>query len=572
MARAPASSNPTPVRPPELPQGRWLGDLQAIRKLSPAEERLLQCCAKGEVWVPNRWNGNRPEKPTAANTIRADLVRFLALGGDMHNPVHEEGVMLRGGWISGGLDLQQCKAPARLDLRKCEFVGEPILTAASLPELVFCGSRVPGLTADRLKVMGNIFLNDGFEAKGEVRLLSAEIGGNLECSGGKFTDLNGDALTADGMILTGDVVLQDGFEAQGEVRLLGARIGGNLVCSGGKFIHRDGFALACDRMTVAGDIFLHGGFQAQGVVRLLGAKIGGDLACSGGEFTYPVGDALDGNGMTVKGAVFLRKSTITGAINFAGAQFGTLIDDADCWGHRGHTLDGLRYESIVGPLDAPGRIAWLQTQRADQLDNRDFKPQPWEQLIKVLREMGHSGEAAEVAIAKQDAMRSAGRIEGPLRRPLHWLYGALAGYGYRPLRAFIAMFCLFLASAFFFQIGADYGYMGPSTPLLNNADVSSEVAATCGHAREAGKKLWTVCSAMPPEYTTFQPLLYSLDLILPLVDLQQEADWAPIVQSAQGDTLGYGTFLRWLMWFEILFGWTASLMLVAILGRLVDKD
>ncbi len=29
---------------------------------------------------------------------------------------------------------------------------------------------------------------------------------------------------------------------------------------------------------------------------------------------------------------------------------------------------------------------------------------------------------------------------------------------------------------------------------------------------------------------------------------------------------------RWLMWFEILFGWAMSLMLVAVLGRLVKKD
>ena len=77
---------------------------------------------------------------------------------------------------------------------------------------------------------------------------------------------------------------------------------------------------------------------------------------------------------------------------------------------------------------------------------------------------------------------------------------------------------------------------------------------------------------MPPEYTTFQPFIYSLDLILPLVDLQQDSDWAPIVSNANGETLWAGRALRWLMWFEILFGWMASLTLVAVLGRLVDKD
>lgn len=77
---------------------------------------------------------------------------------------------------------------------------------------------------------------------------------------------------------------------------------------------------------------------------------------------------------------------------------------------------------------------------------------------------------------------------------------------------------------------------------------------------------------MPSEYVTLQPVLYSLDLILPLVDLQQDSAWSPIVSNENGKPLVWGHLLRALMWFEILFGWTMSLMLVAVLGRLVDKD
>lgn len=119
--------------------------------------------------------------------------------------------------------------------------------------------------------------------------------------------------------------------------------------------------------------------------------------------------------------------------------------------------------------------------------------------------------------------------------------------------------------------------MGPSTPLLNSPAMAAQIDAECGYYGEKGeggtiKQPWARCAAMPAEYTTFQPVIYALDLILPLVDLQQEQDWAPIVESAPGVTMGYGVFLRWLMWFTILFGWVASLMLVAILGRLVEKD
>ena len=56
------------------------------------------------------------------------------------------------------------------------------------------------------------------------------------------------------------------------------------------------------------------------------------------------------------------------------------------------------------------------------------------------------------------------------------------------------------------------------------------------------------------------------------MNLQQDLDWAPIVINGKGEQLWGGYVLRGLLWFEILFGWAASLILVAVLGRLVDKD
>ena len=77
---------------------------------------------------------------------------------------------------------------------------------------------------------------------------------------------------------------------------------------------------------------------------------------------------------------------------------------------------------------------------------------------------------------------------------------------------------------------------------------------------------------LPPEYTTLQPALYSLDLILPVINLQQDGDWAPIVARSDGSPLFWGHALRGLVWFEILFGWITSLMLAAVVANLVRKD
>jgi hypothetical protein len=65
-----------------------------------------------------------------------------------------------------------------------------------------------------------------------VRFLGAEIGGNLECGDASFQNKGGSALTLSGAKIMGQVLLNRGFQANGEVRLPGAEIGGNLDCNG----------------------------------------------------------------------------------------------------------------------------------------------------------------------------------------------------------------------------------------------------------------------------------------------------------------------------------------------------
>ncbi len=69
-------------------------------------------------------------------------------------------------------------------------------------------------------------------------------------------------------------------------------------------------------------------------------------------------------------------------------------------------LDGLTYDRFGDPTDvlASARIASLDLQQPKDLYEA-FKPQPWEQMIKVLRDMGHYKEARSVAIEKQVRLR-----------------------------------------------------------------------------------------------------------------------------------------------------------------------
>jgi hypothetical protein len=521
-AAKPRAKKPTlPKRPSHLPHGRWLADLG---DLSAAEKRLVECCARGEPWAPEGWDYERPEAGTDANKIKADLIRFLVLGGDAGHPVHEAGVVIFGAWIEDQLNLHQCTASVRLNLNKSHLIEVPNLLAAQIPELSFRGSHLPGLLADRLKLTSGLFLNDGFNATGEVRLLSATIGRELNCSGSIFSNAKGVALNADGIDVAGSIYLRDGFNASGAALFLNATIGGNLDCSGGSFSNAEGVALRAD-------------------------------------------------GIKIVGALLSRDASIEGAIVLTAAKIGALIDDATCWEAKGHILDGLHYDRIVGPTDASSRIEWLKSQRKDHLNKEQWKPQPWEQLIKVLREMGHPAEANEVAIEKQRVMYQETIIEGRLRRRLHWLYGGIADYGYCPTKIIGWMLGLWFFCGCLYWMAADgFAAIGPNNPVITSATLYPEAAEKCGHGNERGKQRWTECEGVPDEYSTFQPFIYSLDLILPLIDLQQESDWAPIAEGPTGKDLRPGVVTRWIMWFEILFGWFASLMFVAIVSRLVEKD
>ncbi len=512
-----------PTRPPGLAHGRWLGDFS---RLSAAEKAFIAACATGNRHILST---ERPTRGTKANTIRAGLIRFMLLGGDADHPLHEKGVALEGAWISDTLDLEGAHTDRDLALWDCHCAETIIAHGARLGGLHLGGSAVPGLDADGIKVGGGVFLRDGFAATGEVRLLGAGIGGDLDCGGGSFTN-------------------------------------------------RGGRALSADRIKVGGRVYLREGFAATGEVWLLGADIGGDLDCSGGSFFNPDGRALNAQAATIGGVLFLRQATVTGPIDLAAAKAGTLVDDLATWqgaGANAHILDGFCYDRIVRFTDAASRIAWLGCQRADLLDSRDFCPQPWEQLIKVLREMGHPHAAAAVGAAKQEAMREAGKIATPgdplegLKNTIHRLFGRFVGYGYQPTRAIGFAITVWLACAFAFSVGGDYGYFGPTSPALE----LSPRFADCGPPHQfPDRRHWTGPRCTPPEYSSFQPLAYSLDLILPVVNLAQENDWGPIVSTTDGITLWPGWWLRALGWFEILFGWGTTLMLAAVLSNMVKKD
>ena len=122
------------------------------------------------------------------------------------------------------------------------------------------------------------------------------------------------------------------------------------------------------------------------------------------------------------------------------ARVGTLSDDKNAWPLGANSkaswyLDGFIYDALAAdsPKDPRFRSGWLA---ANNTVDGGFAPQPYEQLIKVYKEMGHPAEARAIAIAKQKKLRKPMKLN-PLSWVSwnwNWLSWLFLGYGYQTWR------------------------------------------------------------------------------------------------------------------------------------------
>jgi hypothetical protein len=623
-----------------------MGSLEELARekfgeLSEAERRVLRNAPNGTTADCRRdlGGGGEPEKadgtPKAPDekwpdtrNVRADLIRWLCIDREAREQVDPRGVWIEGARITGRLDLSFTNVLFPLGMLGCRLDRLLNLRWAKMPTLNLGGSWTRAIAADGLNLEGNIFLRNGFHAEGEVRLLGATIGGDLDATGGTFKNPKGNALNADRAKISGSVFMKQGldadgvvknkFVAEGEVVLLGATIGGNLEADGGTFKNlksdknpnATGDALKADGINVTGAVFLRNDFSAEGEVRLLGATIGGDLDATRGTFKNPNRDALSADGIEAHGNAFLRDkfvadgqvrlhgAEITGqlevddawldalvlesahvtgpflwrkihkdphpdfpdkkwkpSLDLTNAKVGALVDEEASWPEKGGLrLDGFVYDRIYAgptdakaptdarvPIDAAARLRWLGLQPA----KLGFRPQPYEQLIAVLRQMGHEHQVAKVAIAKQWELRKHGRLGWWGWTKNCFLYLAV-GYGYRAWLAFIWLLVLVVLGSCVF-----------SRAHSANVLVPSEHAAYADYEKSKMEEL-------TPAYPRFHALLYSLDVVSPF-DLGQKSHWRLI------ESIGYWRYEFYSL-FQLFFGWVLLLVAAAVPARFIKKD
>lgn len=435
------------------------------------------------------------------------------------------------------------------------------------------------ITADALNVKKSVHMRDGFRAEGEVRLTGAIIGGDLSCTNCQFSNKGGNALSADGLEIKGNIYMRDGFKSEGAVRLMGAIIGGNFECTNGQFSNNAGYALIASGLYVKGIIYLRDGFRSDGEVQLLGTTVEGNLDCKNGQFSNKNGYAFNADGLDVKGSIYMRNGFkadgVVSLINLIvekhfhwtgvtepentildlrSACVGTLVDDEKSFPSKGNLyLQGFEYKEIglEAPTDAKTRTKWLNLQPVEKGNlQKPFHPQPYEQLARVLGNMGYDVDARRIQIQKVMDKKRYTNLNCS-EKILYYITGPTIGFGYFPFLALNWIYGFILLGCLMFCCGFQANVM----------------TATKGSDYQNIR-----------DYPIPNPLIYSIDMFVPLVDLHHAKYWLPDAKR-KGELKILNTFnvpifgriMRWYMWVHILCGWLLTSLLVVGLSGLVRR-
>jgi len=438
-----------------------------------------------------------------------------------------------------------------------------------------------------MAVKASVYLQNKFKASGEISLPGAIIGGDLVCSNATFENKFGDALFADGMNVTGGVFLQNNFKATGKIRLINATIGGNLDCYNAIFDNGNGVAISADGMRAKGGVFLRDGCTITGSVSLVAASMHG-LHLWGGTFTLPDNSGaqriIDLDAVSVKQHVaFVHQITsgfpakIEGVVSMRHARIGQIIDSPEVWLPKDNTtqspapvaLDGCEYQSLglhEKSYDVEFRKKWLATGAIVTGDDAKsvFAPQPYTQLASVMKKAGHEREAKKILIEREDQRRE--RMTLVIRERV-WLtlIKHTLSYGYESWQMLYYLLLLLIISFFMFWASYHTDNFVAAVPLVyvTSDEVVPLADSDTGKQpvqQRYGPPFTDKNNSELSEYPKFNPFVYSLDTLVPFVNLHQENYWMPT------------GFIRIWMWIHISLGWVGTTFFVAGFTGIVRRE
>jgi hypothetical protein len=521
--------------------------------LSSAEIGMWQAFRNGSTYdlstsdpLQNDPFSARPWGPD--RSVRARVIALLLLSGPPALPGRVAALKLRGVQITGPLTLAGGNVAPYVELNHCRFEEEVVLPESHFTTLRLLGCALPRLEAARLRTEGDLHLPRCRVEHG-IRLTDAQIGTDLLINQIHVRpDRLGRALTADGMSV-GQDFQADQIETYGEVSLRGAKIGVSLSLRGSRLRGTPGLgrALNAPQLTVERSLYMTSAwvseetgaagatppygignvatpvlgtreqqFESYGGVRLDDGRFGDAVDLGAARFVMAAEDELSLRRIVTPELRFRCECPEEGRVVLSGAKIVTLVDTASSWpGPGGLAMGGFLYENLVPyglfPLDR--RLEWVAAATPE------YAPEPYERLAQVLRNSGEDADAREVLLAKQRRRRETLPLAGKL---WGYLQDWAVAYGYRPGRAALWMAVLWAAGTFAFS-----RYAPP--PI------------------------------QPDQHPVWNPALYALDLLVPVINLGQEGYW-----RLEGDW-------QWAAAALILLGWILATTVAAGASRLLRR-
>ncbi|MCI3270389.1 oxidoreductase [Streptomyces cylindrosporus] len=510
--------------------------------LTAAEAGMWQAFRNGSVYdlssgdpTVDDPHGGHPWGP--GRTVRARIVCWLLLDGPPALAGRVSSLKLRGVQISGTMDLAGGVVVPYVELRGCRFEREVLLPEARFTTVRMVNCSVPRLEAARLHTEGDLHLPRCRFHNG-VRLTDAHIGTDLMLNQATVhRDRSGRSIAADGMSVGQDLQAEL-LESNGELSLRSAKIGVSLSLRGARLANPYGrLALNAPQLTVGRTLYLTPAgvgasmvsgatpargtriqrFECQGGVRLDDGRFEDAVDLERARFAFTDDQELSLRRVQTPELRFLGERPQRGKVVLSGARVVNLVDRASAWPGPGNLhMGGFQYENLVpqGPFPLEERLGWVSAATAE------YNPEPYERLAAVLREGGEDEDAREVLLAKQRRRRESLPLAAKF-----WGYVQdwTVAYGYRPGRAAVWMAVLWAAGSLAF------------------AHASHPPVQPGGH---------------PP----WNPALFALDLLLPVIDLGQVGVWR----------LSGGW--QWLAAALILLGWILATTVAAGATRLLRRN
>jgi hypothetical protein len=416
--------------------------------------------------------------------------------------------------FTGPLNLEDSRVGSDVNMNNgADFASASLANARVGGYLRLYKARVAGLlNLDRVKVGVDLLMNkqSSFAAIG---LFGAEIGGNLVLDQASV----GGTLSANDLRVKGDLLMRDGAEF-GRVDLPGAEIGGDLTTSGALFQG----SVDMTGIKVGRNLSLGQRTRFARPVLLAFARIGTNLDLTDGEF-----GSLDLTGATIGAEIRLASRERPtdrmrvpnwqpqSRLSLRNVTASALQDLPEAWPQE-LDLEGFTYARLGGYRGGDGSdlvkrkagdfVEWLAK-------DPDYSPLPYTQLAGVLKQAGDLEKAKRILYAGR--ARQWREAHGLTRfwLSLHW---AFTGFGYYPEVSGLWAILLVLVGAALF-----------------------------GHDRTSEIRL----------YSRAERLIYSLDMLLPIVQLRHH--------HYQFDLVGWPKFY---LYFHKMMGYVLISFLVAALA------